>query len=246
VTLKNRIITALVLLGWISVWLVLIIAYRIVQPIAKLSQASKDIISFSYGEPLDFKRSNDEVGVLASNFEIMRQKIRELISIDPLTNVHNRRYLMHALEMAVEKAVRTGEDLSCVMIDIDHFKQINDRYGHLGGDQVLACLGGLLQANVRMYDIVARFGGEEFALVLPGVPLTEAFETAERIRLIVDGAAVEFKDHQIHFTISAGVSTIKELPVKTSDSLVDCADSALYKAKGAGRNKTARYTPDML
>jgi diguanylate cyclase (GGDEF)-like protein len=242
ITLKDRVITALLLLGWVSIWIVLLIAHRLAKPIMKLSKASEDIITFSYGEPLDFSPSNDEVGKLAKNLEIMRMKIKELISIDPLTDVYNRRYMMHALEMAVTKSVRTGEELSCIMLDMDHFKSINDKYGHLGGDEVLIALGTLLKSHVRIYDVVARFGGEEFAIILPGVAISEATQTAERIRKAIEALSVNFKGQQISFTISVGVSSLSLIAVKTPDALIDSADIALYTAKNLGRNKVALYS----
>jgi diguanylate cyclase (GGDEF)-like protein len=244
VILKDRVVTALLLLGWVSIWLVLMIAHRLTGPIIKLSKATEDIVSFSYGEPLDFSTSKDEIGKLAENFEKMRLKIKEMISVDPLTKVYNRRHLMRALDIAVSKSIRTEEDLSCIMLDVDYFKKINDSYGHLGGDEVLAVLGNLLKIHLRPYDVVARFGGEEFALLLPGASILEASETAERIRQIAEAESIRFKTGVIRFTLSAGVASLSTLQIKTPDALVDSADIALYRAKRDGRNRVQVFEGD--
>ena len=240
-TYKNRVVTALVLVGWATLWVVLIIARRLAQPILRLSQASQDLISFSYGEPLEFAPSNDEIGTLAKNFETMRLRIKELIFRDPLTGLYNRRHLMHELETLAAKAQRMGEELFFLMIDADHFKIINDTHGHSAGDEVLAALGKLLQEQVRTYDVVARYGGEEFAVVLPDTTLDGARAAAERIRESTAAMEIVCKGRAIRVTVSQGLAAFSALTVKTPDALIDAADSALYEAKNSGRNRTAEY-----
>lgn len=235
--LKDRLITALILLGWVSIWLVLLIAHRLTRPIVKLSEAIKQVGSENYDYAIEITGSDDEVGVLAANFEVARKKIKELTSVDALTQAYNRRYLMNMLELAVIKAERNRQELACIMLDVDHFKALNDTHGHLAGDEVLVSLGKLLRGHFRPYDIVARFGGEEFVVILPEVPQTEACEVAERMRQIVMQHVVEYKNLHIQFTISLGVAYLTTLPSKTAEDLLDAADKALYRAKKLGRNR---------
>ncbi|WP_020677348.1 GGDEF domain-containing protein [Geopsychrobacter electrodiphilus] len=237
IAFKNRIITALIVLGWASIWIVLIIAYRITKPLGILDQAAQDIISYNYETPLTLSGGGREVKSLAASFETMRQKIKELVVQDTLTQLYNRRYLMHALELAVAQAERNHEPLTCIMIDIDNFKAINDQYGHQAGDEVLRSLGGLMQSCTREYDIAARYGGEEFTLVLPKTEPQTAQQVAERIRRTVEKYPFTFSEQQMACTISLGIASfIAESD--SPDTLMGRADRALYQAKQQGRNRT--------
>ena len=244
VKLKNRIVSAIILIGWMSIWVVLIIAHRLSRPIIKLSKATNDIVTFGNDEKLDFIATGDEVGMLAQNFETMRLKILELIAKDPLTDTYNRRYLMHILEQETARALREHEALSCIMFDMDHFKAINDTYGHPAGDEVLAELGRRLKLHTRIYDTVARFGGEEFVVLSPGIGQDDARSIAERIRVSLENDPMEWQGLKIHNTISAGIASIDEAIVNSTEKLIVCADRALYMAKRSGRNQTVIYEAD--
>ena len=239
--LKDRLFVAILLLGYLAVWLVLVIAYRISRPISDLCQASKDIISFNYETPVKLLSGQDEIGALGESFETMRRKIKELVSQDSLTRTYNRRHLMEVLGKEVAKALRLGEELSCLMIDIDHFKRINDRYGHRCGDEVLERLGRLLMAEVRSYDTLARYGGEEFTLLLPNTGTETAWHIAERLRQRVAAFAFSWQGETIRCTLSLGVSTLAGGRPADPESLIDQADQALYAAKDAGRNRTVLF-----
>ena len=130
IQLKDRIIAAMLIVGWVSIWIMLIIAFRISSPIRKLSKITKDIIEFNYSTEMEIPPSSDEIGELAENFENMRQKIKSLVTEDPLTQVYTRRFMMHIFDRAVLKASRNNTPLCCIMMDIDHFKKVNDTYGH--------------------------------------------------------------------------------------------------------------------
>ena len=159
--------------------------------------------------------------------------IARLARTDSLTGLANRRTLDEALQREIARADRQKENLSVIMADLDHFKAINDTYGHLAGDQVLAGAASVLEHESRPYDLAARYGGEEFVLLLPEVSEGDAIATAERIRAEVEKIAVPGCSRKI--TISLGVATwiIGETP----DQFVARADSALYRAKGSGRNR---------
>jgi two-component system, cell cycle response regulator len=153
--------------------------------------------------------------------------------IDGLTGLWNRTYLDSRLEAEVAHARRTGRSVSCIMLDVDHFKSINDRYGHPFGDEVLRMIAVALGASCRSEDVVCRYGGEGFAVLLPNTNAVAASELAERLRRAIEGEAMKFKGQVVKVTSSFGVS---ELSGNTSASVIERADKALYDAKQSGRN----------
>ncbi len=157
---------------------------------------------------------------------------RRLANTDALTGLHNHRYFYHLLDAEVKRARRYGRSLSLIMLDIDHFKQFNDRYGHLAGDEALRSLALILRKNSRRVDTVARYGGEEFAIILPETDLPQAGVQAERLRT----AAAEQQWPEGSLTISLGAAALSSAMNRVED-LVRDADRALYQAKAAGRNK---------
>jgi diguanylate cyclase (GGDEF)-like protein len=156
--------------------------------------------------------------------------------IDPLTGLWNRRFLDSRLDEAESLARRSGQPLSCVIADIDHFKSINDRFGHPFGDEVLRGVAGVMSDLVRTEDTLCRFGGEEFVLVLPNTPADGAVNLAERLREQVAGKAFQHKGTSVPVTASFGIAGYD--PAATVPML-DRADQALYAAKKAGRNRVA-------
>ncbi len=160
---------------------------------------------------------------------------------DSLTGLHNRRYFDSALDIETRRSLRYGLGLSLLLLDLDLFKSINDLHGHRFGDLVLAKVGELLQKAVRDSDVACRFGGEEFAIILPETSRLGAFSLAERVRRRVHGAFVEpFEGLPLELSVSGGVATF---PVdgEDADSLVECADRAMYLAKKSGRNCIVLY-----
>ncbi len=165
-------------------------------------------------------------------------KVRRESEIDPLTQVANRKFLDQALEEAVDWAERTGDPLSLIMTDLDHFKRFNDTYGHQAGDDLLRLVARVLRGAVRDHDIVARYGGEEFCLVLPQANLSVAAGIAARLRSNVANRQIVRRksgDKLGGITLSLGVAA--HIPSRSVDDLVQEADSALYAAKRAGRNR---------
>ncbi len=165
----------------------------------------------------------------------LHEELRELSMRDPLTGLFNRRYLEVALERELIAAQRHAHPVSVIMGDLDHFKGVNDRYGHLAGDAVLRAFGELLKQHARGSDIYCRYGGEEFLLVLPQMALGPAVERAEQLRGAMASAAIAFADSLIAVTASFGVATFPGDGC-SSDELIAAADRALYAAKAAGRN----------
>lgn len=162
------------------------------------------------------------------------EEVRRMADTDGLTGLSNRRSFERALEREVARVARTGDKLALVLLDIDHFKELNDRHGHQVGDTVLRATGAALNAASREFDTPARYGGEEFVVLLPGCGAAEAVAAAERFR-----GAIAAADGDVHVTASAGVAT---LPHNALDApgLVRAADEALYESKRRGRNVTTR------
>jgi diguanylate cyclase (GGDEF)-like protein len=155
---------------------------------------------------------------------------------DPLTKILNRRRFFELADLELERATRFGHPLALVVIDADHFKNINDTFGHPIGDQVLVSLAQLCQRNIRNIDIFGRYGGEEFILLLPETECTEAFEIAERLRKIVATTVQEIEGNKISLTLSMGISYSDSVQKPSLSSLVSWADQALYQSKQSGRN----------
>jgi len=176
---------------------------------------------------------------------IKAQSAAELLAItDPLTGLFNRRHLLYLAERELAQAIRYKRPLSFVIFDIDFFKRVNDNYGHAAGDKVLTVVSSHVRSGLRESDVVGRYGGEEFVILLPQTSLQAAREMAERVRKIVASVRVPVENDEISVTISAGISGLRA-PGKNDrlDQLLDWADRALYEAKEAGRNNTVVYEP---
>jgi len=164
-------------------------------------------------------------------------KLEHLARTDVLTGVTNRRHFFELAETQFARAQRYNHALAVMMIDIDHFKQVNDRYGHLAGDLVLQMVARECQEHLRSTDIFARYGGEEFIGLLPEQDTDGAIETAERIRRMIEQAEAEFEAQSIHVTASIGLALIRNEKDLTLERLIDRADQALYQSKSDGRNR---------
>jgi len=165
-----------------------------------------------------------------------KEKLERLANFDSLTGLYNRQAILGKLRELINRAKRYNEDFSLSMLDIDHFKRVNDRYGHLTGDEVLEKIAALIRRNIRDTDIAGRYGGEEFIIILPQANLSSALVVAERIRNIIENA--EMKDsvgNVFAITVSQGLSGWER--DEDAYSLISRADEALYKAKANGRNR---------
>ena len=173
-----------------------------------------------------------------------REALRDQATHDALTRVLNRAGILDFLEKELDRSRRVGTPLAIILTDLDHFKSVNDNYGHLAGDEVLRRVGSQLRAEVRSYDAVGRYGGEEFLTVLPGCNAAVAGHRAESLRVEVSRNPVEISDGlRIEVTLSLGVATTAELGLMDSASLLRKADEALYRAKGMGRNRVEIARP---
>lgn len=200
-----------------------------------------EVASFSAEEIELLTAVADQAAMAVKNARLHEETVA-LSLTDPLTGVPNRRSLFTRLETEIARANRFGTQVSVVMIDIDHFKHLNDVAGHRAGDEILRKVADLMKCMVRKVDILARYGGEEFMLVLPQVNKAESVEVAEKLRRAIDEAPLPHRETQPlgRITISVGVSNLPTDATALED-LVDCADSALYASKRGGRNKVTGY-----
>lgn len=199
--------------------------------------------SFSYQDVRMMTLVAAQVAIAIANARLYT-RTRELSVRDDLIGINNRRYFQQMLQMEWKRAVRFRRNLSVIMIDVDHFKNYNDTFGHPQGDEALKQIGGVLKRNLREVDTVARFGGEEFVLLLPDTEKRGAIAVAEKVRLLIEAHRFLNADHQEtrKITISAGIATYPD-DVNEVDDLIDRADIALYRAKENGRNRIECFNP---
>lgn len=172
------------------------------------------------------------VGFFRIKYEKLLMQVRKLTLTDPLTGLYNRRYFDLYLEKVVH--LNQGGSLVLMMLDIDYFKKINDQYGHQCGDEALKHISETIKQHVRKSDGYVRFGGEEFAIILPNITPEKAQDMAEQLRNALDQTPFIYKNKQIHFTISIGVAVYSG---ETTEAFIEKADKGLYQAKENGRNQ---------
>ena len=204
------------------------------QVIGVIDVQSKEINAFDHDDERLMGIFAERAALALENVRLF-EEIKWLATTDELTGIHNRRQLFELGRIEIERARRYGHPLSAIMLDIDFFKKVNDTYGHSVGDQVLRVLAQECSDSIREYDILGRYGGEEFAVVLPETEHSDACVTAERLRKCIEEKSFKTTHAEITLTISLGVAEMTE---ETSDlaTLLDHADSALYAAKQTGRN----------
>jgi diguanylate cyclase (GGDEF)-like protein len=187
------------------------------------------------------------IAIERTNYYTQSQELRRISITDSLTGLLNRRYFQERLAEEVDRATRHGKPLSLMMIDVDHFKAFNDTHGHPAGDKILVMIARCLREGVRTIDVVSRFGGEEFAVILPETRKEEALEIGERLRLEVE--SVYFPGEETmpgsRLTVSLGVATFTE-DARDLKGLIQKSDRALYQAKAQGRNRIVPYAPQRV
>lgn len=172
-----------------------------------------------------------------TQLEETRARLNHYATIDPLTNAFNRRHFLELSERKIKRTYTSSGQASFLLFDIDHFKKINDEHGHIVGDQVLQGIAHTCMMNLRTDDILGRFGGEEFVILLPDTKLEDAINIAERLRLLIAETPIETEIGQIKTTISIGVAIKEKTTSMSIDQLLSRADRAMYRAKQAGRNR---------
>jgi two-component system, cell cycle response regulator len=172
---------------------------------------------------------------------VARETQRQLATYDALTNIFNRRAILDGLKREIVRAQRGGPSVGIVMADLDHFKKINDTHGHQVGDLVLCEAAHRMKNALRPYDILGRYGGEEFLIVLPGCTTQEAATAAERLRLRLESPTLALRNIQIHISGSFGIASSREV-AEDVEAVIWAADAALYRAKREGRNRVVAWS----
>lgn len=210
-----------------------------------LEQGACDFITkpFDLEELVARMRVHLKIKHLQDDLKRSNELLLELSNTDHLTGLFNRRFLMEALDKEVQRARRKDGQVALLLMDIDHFKRVNDTHGHLQGDVVLQKVALHIQKELRSYDIAARYGGEEFVAVLPDTSLKEAFNVADRIRLSVQGMHFAGSLANERVTVSLGVALFPSPCFDDIDGLLRAADEALYQAKERGRNRVIISDP---
>ena len=178
---------------------------------------------------------------------VRNRLLSEASSRDALTGLYNRWYVMDKIEAEINRSLRHGAPLSLLMLDIDHFKRVNDTFGHTAGDHVLQGVGKLLRDSCRVYDVPGRYGGEEFCVLLPETHLDNTTVVANRIRERLEVSDIQLVDGSVTVTASIGVASLDTASdaVLTGSALIDRADRALYSAKERGRNRVELWDGSM-
>lgn len=185
-----------------------------------------------------------DTGISQTELKNAMERLSESSNRDGLTGIHNRRYLEQRLATEFDRSKRYGGHFSFMLFDLDHFKKVNDTYGHLAGDAVLCTVSQRVNSLLRTVDVLGRYGGEEFGVILPSTNLEGAIVVAERLRQIVAQTPVMYKETAIPITVSIGVTEFKaETP--NYEHLIHCADLALYFGKENGRNRVACHTHEL-
>ena len=192
----------------------------------KIMVGSTTILKFTYHDNLD---------------EVFQRQMYESSLRDGLTRAFNKKYFTDRLESEFTFAIRHTSPLALVMFDIDHFKKVNDTYGHPAGDAILTDLSALMMISLRTEDIFARYGGEEFAVICRGSDLAQAQVIGERLRRAAEGRQFTFQDKVIPVTISVGVAALPDPNIKDASAFVVAADGALYRSKQGGRNRVSLH-----
>ena len=211
------------------------------QPIGKLVLLRD--VSAEYETKIELHKANQFLESRLREIEALQDQLQEQAVRDGLTGLFNRRYFDEMMQSEIAKAKRANTPLSVILIDIDHFKRVNDTYGHQAGDCALQVFADLIRSSIRSSDIACRYGGEEFIIALPGLTLEGAYRRAEQLRIAFKETQIQFQEHTIQATISSGVGSVPEY-LGNQDGLISQVDKALYLAKEKGRDRTQKIQLD--
>ncbi len=173
-----------------------------------------------------------------------REQLRELVSVDELTGLFNFRFMKSALEGEMERTRRTGLPTGLIMVDLDHFKQVNDTYGHEKGNQALQAVAHTWKTHLRKIDIPCRYGGEEFVIILPNTKLQDAIRAAQRLRTELATATIDLATESVHLTASFGVDEFRQGEDLTVEAFIHRVDTYVLEAKKKGRNQVCYDLPE--
>lgn len=212
---------------------------KLLDSYSKLLKQSRKLIKMSDLYQKELKEANEEIQDKVMKLTSAQNQLKQLSVTDDLTSLYNRRGAYKHLEAEIEKTRESRKSFMIFLIDIDHFKKINDHYGHHGGDSVLIRVCSVMKESIREMDFLSRWGGEEFLLLLPGTDSSEGKKAAEKIRKSIEETVTLYEGRTIHVTITLGGCLYKP-----GDNLTRCiehADRALYSGKALGRNRVELY-----
>ena len=218
-----------------------------IQDVTSLTEAIENhrlALNRAMAETEERRKAEAELATYAEELERLNRILEERSIRDGLTGLFNHRHFYQVFHRDFLLAERTGADIACILLDLDHFKRVNDTYGHPCGDHILKEAASLVQGVVRKTDLVARYGGEEFVILLPNTHLAGALVTAEHIRSKIEHHAFFHGSTAIRITASMGVAARRPHQALTAEELLACADQALYRAKAEGRNRTALFSQE--
>jgi diguanylate cyclase (GGDEF)-like protein len=209
------------------------------------------LVRFASDRDARVRELNERLATLESaNLDLLvkNSALSEISARDSLTGLYNRWYVMEKIDSEMNRSLRHGCPISLIMMDIDHFKQVNDSFGHIAGDGVLRSVGQVLRDSCRVYDVAGRYGGEEFCIVLPETRIGNTSVVAERIRERLAASRFEIGEDSVVVTASIGIAGIESVEAEAGlspSSLIDRADQALYSAKNHGRNRVEMWNVAM-
>jgi len=174
-----------------------------------------------------------------AQLRLENEELKQLVTTDSLTGLFNYRYFKDILSNEIQRSIRSSKPLSLILIDLDHFKSINDRWGHEAGNQTLKTVATLFKHELRQEDIICRYGGEEFTIILPQTALPVAVKVAERLRLSIERTQIEFEGQVFNLTASFGAGVYQQANEYTEEAFIDAVDQFLYQAKAQGRNQVS-------
>jgi diguanylate cyclase (GGDEF)-like protein len=209
------------------------------------------LVRFASDRDARLRELNERLANLESvNLDLLvkNSALSEISARDSLTGLYNRWYVMEKIDSEMNRSLRHGSPVSLIMMDIDHFKQVNDSFGHSAGDRVLRSVGQVLRDSCRVYDVPGRYGGEEFCVVLPETKICNTTVVAERIRERLAASRFEVGEESVGVTASIGIAGIESIESEAGlspSSLIDRADQALYSAKHHGRNRVEMWNVAM-
>jgi diguanylate cyclase (GGDEF)-like protein len=215
---------------------------RDVEVVSYLADVVWEIVKRKQAEE-NLQQAHEHLSLQLAEIEQLKDELQEQAIRDPLTGLFNRRYLDETITREIKRAERENDSLSVIIADIDHFKLTNDTHGHQTGDKFLTKIASLMMTNARISDIVCRYGGEEFLLVMPGTDLASAVKRAEEMRQLCAGIIIPHEGNELSVTLSFGVATY---PVhgENADVITVKADKALYSSKARGRNCVTAWNFD--
>jgi len=187
--------------------------------------------------------ANNELKAQLTEITELEQKMHELAIHDALTGLYNRHYLSERLDAEISHALRKNYPIAFLLMDLDHFKSINDTYGHQAGDLTLIAAAHAIRTHIRQSDIVCRYGGEEFMIIMPEIGMEDALQRAEYFRKCIDELRIEHESRSIHITASVGIA-VYPIQGTDGDKILSMADTAMYQAKQAGRNNVIVYSAE--